>query len=205
MLPKLPRPEFWIHETLNQAGVGALLRQIARALRLPTESLLQKVLHRGRQTQSLDPLGSPLRRDFMTGRPPNLFGITLEEGEVELPSEPINQKVLKALLRCNLAHSRLQIARSHPERSYQPEILQRRRRQRNGIVEELAQIIDSAFARTYKHHQVRVVRCHLYEDVGFFCLRLFGLGFLSSVRVDGAGSAKNGFLMQVRGHGNNAL
>jgi hypothetical protein len=149
MLPQLPRPKLRIHEPLDQRSIRPLLRQVARARTrrsLARKRLLHKVLHRRRQAQPLDPLRAPLRRDLIARRPPHLLRIALEERQVQLAPKAVDQKILKALLRLDLAHPRLHSSsprapsapRQGSSASFAVSVI--------GIVEELPQIIDPALS-----------------------------------------------------------
>src|SRR5580693_2579925 len=100
MLPQLPRTELRIHKPLYQACVRSLLRQIAttRRVRFFPQGFLHEMLHRRRQAQPFDSLRSPLRRNLVARRSPHFFGIALEKSEIKLTTEPIDEKVLEALL-----------------------------------------------------------------------------------------------------------
>ena len=157
MLPQLARPKLRIHEPLNQARIRPLLRHIpTRTLPLTPQRFLKKMLHRGSQAQPLNPLRPPLRRNLLTRRPPHLLRVALEERQVKLPPKPINQKILKTLLRRNLLHPRDHITRPYLERPHQPKVLQRLRRQRNRIIKKPPQIINPALPRSNQHHQIRI-------------------------------------------------
>jgi hypothetical protein len=83
VLPELSGPELRIQEALNQRSVGALLRNVLLApLRPSSEGLADEVLQRRRQTKALDALRSPLSRDLIARRSPNLLRVALEEREV---------------------------------------------------------------------------------------------------------------------------
>src|SRR6202012_784721 len=111
---------------------------------LTAKRLLQKVFHRSRKAQPLDPLRPPLRRNLITRRPPNFLRIALEERQIKLPPKPVDQKIFKTLLRRNLAHLRFHVAHANAKRPCQPKISQRRRSQSNRIIKKLSQIIDPA-------------------------------------------------------------
>jgi hypothetical protein len=145
VLPELAGAELRVQEALDQRGVGALLRDvfgsrrtIGRWFRRRGESLLDEVFQRRRERKALDALRSPLGRDLVAGRAPDLLGVALEERKVELAAEAIDEEVFEALLFLdgpNAAHHVADTDLRHPHRA---EIRDGVARELDRVVEELA-------------------------------------------------------------------
>ncbi len=77
------------------------------ALGREREGLLDEVLQRGGEREALDALRAPLGGDLVAGRAPDLFGVALEEGEVELAAEAVDEEVFEGLLFFDRADARM--------------------------------------------------------------------------------------------------
>src|ERR1700733_11961062 len=75
--------------------------------------------------ESLDALRAPLRRDFRAGYSPDLLGVVLEKGTVELLPEAVDQKVLERHFGRAGHHPCHRIARTDIGRVGSPEVGQR--------------------------------------------------------------------------------
>ena len=127
-------------------------------MRSTSKRLADEVLHCRGQAQALDALRSPLGGDLIARRAPDFFGVALEEGEVELASEAVDEEVFEALLFFDRAHARRRVADADPDHPHRAEILDGVAAELDGVVEELAQIVDAALARAYEHYVIAVLR-----------------------------------------------
>src|SRR6266702_2045655 len=174
VLPKLARTELWIHESLDEARVRLLLRDISLSLffRFDCKGLAKEVLHRGCKTESLDALSAPLGRYLIAGSSPDFLGIALKKSEIELPSKAIDQEVLKTFLVLYLMNSRSQVTRPHFGHANHAQISEGRTRKRDGVIEEAAKVINAALARANQHAQIRIRQRAGASRGGSFVFRL---------------------------------
>src|SRR3954463_14326835 len=96
VFPELSRAKFRIHELLDQGGLGLLLRDINHGrLRKRDPEAVRDGFYNG---QSLYALRSPFRTDLIAGNSPDLFGIALEERQIEFTAESVDQKLFECFL-----------------------------------------------------------------------------------------------------------
>jgi hypothetical protein len=172
------------------------------------------VLDGGGEGEALDALGAPLGGDFVAGRAPDFFGVALEEGEVEFAAEAVDEEVFKTFFGLDLVDARPDVAGADAGHAHQAEVRDGVGGEGDGIVEKLAQIIDTAAAGADEHDQVGVGRLAHGEGLGDghgsgkVNIRgrvLLGLGFLVvSVGEQRTEAAQRGLLREVRGDGNDA-
>ena len=105
LLPHLSRAELGIEELLDQRGLGALLRDVARLA-----GLFQEVRDRLADGEALDALCAPLGADPVAGHAPDLFGVGLEESEIQLAAEAVDEELLQVLHLANGKQHGAQVA-----------------------------------------------------------------------------------------------
>src|ERR1035438_8793817 len=89
MFPKLAGTELGIKKLLDERSLCLLLSQVAGPF--ASESLLEEVQYYALERQALDALGAPLGTDLIARYAPNLFGIRLEEDQIELLAKPADR------------------------------------------------------------------------------------------------------------------
>ncbi len=99
----LPKP--LPHHPWPQNGVVKLVDQ-----RFGIVGTQESVGHRRRQRQSLDALSRPVGLDLVTGNPPYLLGVGLEECLVEASPEAIGHPLFKGFLLRIRPQLRLEVA-----------------------------------------------------------------------------------------------
>src|SRR5450432_1052253 len=104
--------------------------------------------------QPLDPLGAPLGADGLARNTPNLLGVRLEKSEIQLAAKTVDQKILKRLLQLAGKEPSQQVTATDLHGADQTKFAQGVRSQLDGIVEELAQEVNTALSRTDQHYQI---------------------------------------------------
>src|ERR1017187_248563 len=168
MFPKLTGTELGIKKLLDERSLCLLLSQVARLF--ASEGLLEEVQHYAFERQALDALGAPLGADLIARHAPDLFGIRLEEDQIQLLAKPVDNKVLERALLALRQDNRAHVTQSTLDRADQPHASERSRAQTNGIVEEPAQKINPALARAHKHHAIFCFRIGRLRGSGKFAL-----------------------------------
>src|SRR6476620_2840446 len=97
--------------------------------------------------QTLDALGSPLRRDLAAGNAPDFLGVILEERTVEARAEPIYEEILERYLLAARKRPRARVAHTHTAHVPETEVGHGRQVHLEWIVEELAAVVDARQAR----------------------------------------------------------
>ena len=100
-----------------------------------------------------DALRAPFRVDLRAGHAPDLFGVGLEKRAVQPFAEAIDEELLEIFLLPSRGNStRRRVAKADAGGLAQPQFLDRVRAERDRIIEELAQEINSRFAFAHQHH-----------------------------------------------------
>ena len=114
------------------------------------------MFERGGEREALDALRAPLGGDLVAGRAPDLLGVALEEGEVELAAEAVDEEVFEGLFFADGAHARGDVADADARHAHRAEVRDGRAAELDGVVEKFAQIVDAALARADEHDEVGV-------------------------------------------------
>src|ERR1017187_8457743 len=85
MFPKLTGTELGIKKLFDERSLCLLLSQVDGPF--TSEGLLEEVQYYAFERQALDALGAPLGADLIARHTPDLFGIRLEEDQIELPAK----------------------------------------------------------------------------------------------------------------------
>ena len=154
-LPQLAGAEFGVVEFLNQGGLDLLI--------LPGQELFQHIADKGGHGDALHPLGAPIRRDLLRRAAPHLLRVALEEHGIELPPEAVDVEVLQAVLR-QLADAGGQIAEARLHAGAEAHVAEGLGLEADGIVEEMALVIDAADPVADEEDLVRFLRVRSAGD-----------------------------------------
>ncbi len=105
---------------------------------------------RGEEREPFDALRGPLRPDAIARNPPDLFRVGLEEDVIEAAAEPVRDPVFEADLRTDRLQPDPEIAQEDEERVADAEAGEGVHRL-EGVVEELAAVVDPREPRTLQH------------------------------------------------------
>ena len=149
VLPHLARAELGVEELLDQRRLGSFLGHVSTG-----ERPLQGMQHGLGDGEPFDPLGAPFGTDLRAGNAPDFLRVGLEEGLVQLASEPVDEELFQRLGIPDRAYHRPGIARPNLHHPPEAQLAQRVHVQADGIIEELATVEDPRSAQAQQHDRV---------------------------------------------------
>ncbi len=152
LLPHLPGAVLRIQELLDERGLGTLLCHVAWG-----EGPLERVQQGLGDRQALDPLGAPFGTDPGAGKPPDLLRVGLEKGVIQLAAEPIDEELLQARGVADGKEHAAGVAQTDLQDAQPSELAQGVPTETDGVVEELALVVNPRVAGAKQHHAVGFV------------------------------------------------